>query len=144
MECTADVTNVGKAALPVQFGYHPYLCPDGPRELWTLGMRTQKHWIASEDHLPSGDTEPTDRYLPGVTKSITFDMQFIEAGLLDFKRDSQGFGHIWTKGKTEKIEVVYGKEFDYAIGCAPLSNTLICIGPQVGPTNTFNLEHEGK
>jgi galactose mutarotase-like enzyme len=48
------------------------------------------------------------------------------------------------KGQTEKIEVIYGKAFDYGIVYAPLDNTLICIEPQTGPTNAFNLEHEGK
>ena len=34
--------------------------------------------------------------------------------------------------------------YDYAIVYAPLDNTMVCIEPQTGPTNAFNLEHEGK
>jgi galactose mutarotase-like enzyme len=70
--------------------------------------------------------------------------QSVDAGFSDFRRDAQGLGHIWTKGRTERIEVVYGKEFDYAILYAPPDNMLNCIEPQTGPTNAFNLEHDGK
>jgi aldose 1-epimerase len=144
LECTTKVTNVGKSAMPVHFGYHPYFRPDGPREEWTLGIGAQKHWIANQLLIPSGDTEATDSYLPGAAKSFTLGKQFIDDSFSNFKRDAQGLGHIWTKGKTERIEVAYGREFDYAIVYAPLDNTLICIEPQTGPTNAFNLEHEGK
>lgn len=144
LECTTKVTNVSKSLMPVHFGFHPYFRPDGPREEWTLGIGARKHWIASDLLLPSGETEPTDQYLPGVTKSFTLGKQFIDTGFSDFERDTQGLGHIWTKGKTQKVEVVYGKEFDYGIVYAPLDNTLICIEPQTGPTNAFNLEHQGK
>jgi galactose mutarotase-like enzyme len=48
------------------------------------------------------------------------------------------------KGKTQKIEVVYSREYDYAVVYAPLDQTLICIEPETGPTNAFNLAHEGK
>jgi len=144
LECTTQVTNVGKSPLPVHFGYHPYFRPDGPREEWTLGLGAQKHWIVTKALIPTGETEPTDKYLPGATRRFTLGKTFIDDGFSDFQRDSQGLGHIWTKGQTQKIEVVYGKEFNYAIAYAPLDNTLICIEPQTGPTNAFNLEQEGK
>jgi len=144
LECVTKVTNVSKSLMPVHFGYHPYFRPDGPREEWTLGIGAQRHWPANEALIPSGDTEPTDRYLPGATQTFTLGRQSIDAGFSQFQRDAQGLGHIWTKGKAERVEVVYGKEFDYAIVYAPGDNTLICIEPQTGPTNAFNLEHEGK
>ncbi len=62
----------------------------------------------------------------------------------DFERGSDGLGHVWVKGKTQEIEVVYGKEFDFAVIYAPLDNSLVCIEPQTGPTNAFNLNHEEK
>lgn len=144
LECTTKVSNVGKSPLPVHFGFHPYFHPDGPREEWTLGIGAQKHWIVNQAQIPSGETEPADKYLPGASTNFTLDKQFVDDGFSDFKRDAKGLGHVWTKGTTQKIEVVYGKEFDYAIVYAPLDNTLICIEPQTGPTNAFNLEHEGK
>jgi aldose 1-epimerase len=144
LECTTRVSNVGKSPMPVHFGYHPYFHPDGPRENWTLGIGAQKHWIVDKALIPTGETEPAENFLPGVNKSFTLEKQFIDDGFSGFARDAQGLGHIWTKGQSQKIEVVYGKEYDYAIVYAPLDNTLICIEPQTGPTNAFNLAHEGK
>lgn len=144
LECTTEVTNVGKSPMPVHFGYHPYFRPDGPREDWTLGVGAEKHWPASKALIPTGETEPAETFMPGVTKGLVIGKSFFDDGFSGLVRDSEGFGHVWVKGRTEKIEVVYGREFDYAIVYAPLDNSLICIEPQTGPTNAFNLEHEGK
>ena len=144
LECTTKVTNVSKAVMPVHFGYHPYFRPDGPREEWTLGIGAEEHVLASETLVPTGETEPTESYLPGSSKGITLGQRFLDGGYCKFRRDAEGLGHIWVKGKTQKIEVVYGKEFDNAIVYAPLDNLLFCIEPQTGPTNAFNLAHEGK
>jgi len=144
LECTTKVENIGGSPMPVHFGYHPYFRPEGPREEWTISVGAEKHWIVDEALIPSGETEPTESFLAGVTKSFTLGKQFIDDGFSALKRDSEGHGRIWVRGKTGKIEVVYGKEFDFAIVYAPLDNTLICIEPQTGPTNAFNLVHEGK
>ena len=144
LECTTKVTNVGKSSMPVHFGYHPYFRPDGPREEWTLSIGAEKHWIADSALLPSGETEPTDSYLPGATKTLTLGRTFIDGAFSGLRRDAKGLGHIWVKGKTQKIEVLYGEGFEHAVVYAPLDNVLVCIEPQTGPTNAFNLEHEGK
>jgi aldose 1-epimerase len=144
LECTTRVTNVGASAMPVHFGYHPYFRPDGAREEWTVKVAARKRIIVDDALVPTGETEPTDKFLPGLTQGVVLGKSFLDSGFTDLERDAEGFGHIWVKGKTQKIEVVYGKEFDWAIVYAPLDNTLICIEPQTGPTNAFNLEHEGK
>jgi aldose 1-epimerase len=144
LECTTRVTNVGKSAMPVHFGYHPYFRPDGPRAEWTLSIGAQKHWIVNKALIPSSETEPTDSYLPGATRTFTLGKTFIDDGFSDFARDTKGLGHIWVKGRSEKIEVIYGQGYGHAIVYAPLDNTLICLEPQTGPTNAFNLTQEGK
>jgi galactose mutarotase-like enzyme len=82
--------------------------------------------------------------LAGVTKGVALDTAFIDDGFSDFARDSQGHGHVIIQGGPQKIDVWYGKEFNYAIVYAPLDKTLICAEPQTGPTNAFNLQHDGK
>ena len=144
LECTTKESNVGKSPMPVHFGYHPYFRPDGPRAEWTVSVGAKDHLLVTEALIPTGETEPTEKFLPGLAEGYTLDGTFIDTGFANLKRDAQGLGHIWVKGKTQKIEVIYGKEYDYAIVYAPLDNTLICIEPQTGPTNAFNLEHEGK
>ena len=144
LECTTQVTNVGNSVMPVHFGYHPYFRPDGPRAGWTVSIGAKKHWLTERELIPTGETEPTERFLPGVTRGVKLGDAFVDAGFSDLDRDAKGLGHIWTKGQTEKIEVLYSKEYDYAVVYAPLDNTLICLEPMTGPANAFNLEHEGK
>jgi len=144
LECTTQVTNAGNSDLPVHFAFHPYFHPDGPREEWKLTIGAQKHWTVTHQLIPTGETEPTDKFLPGVTGGVALDRNFIDDGFSDFSRDAKGLGHVTIQGKTQKIEVLFGKGFDYAIVYAPLSNELICAEPQTGPTDAFNLQHDGK
>jgi galactose mutarotase-like enzyme len=144
LECATQVTNLGNSELPVHFAFHPYFHPDGPREEWKLTNGAQKHWIVTKQLIPTGETEPTDKFLPGVTKGVALGKTFIDDGFSEFRRDAKGLGHVVIQGKAQKIEVLYGKGFDYAIVYAPLNKSLICAEPQTGPTNAFNLQHEGK
>jgi len=144
LECATQVTNLGNSDLPVHFAFHPYFHPDGPREEWKLTNGAQKHWLVTQQLIPTGETESTDKFLPGLTKGVALGKTFIDDGFSEFRRDANGLGHVVIQGKTQKIEVLYGKGFDYAIVYAPLNKTLICAEPQTGPTNAFNLQQEGK
>ncbi len=144
LECTTRATNVGNSDLPVHFAFHPYFHPDGPREQWKLTIGAQKHWFVTKQLIPTGETEPTDKFRPGITKRVTLDQTFVDDGFSEFARDANGLGQVVIQGQTQKIEVLYGKGFDYAIVYAPLDKTLVCAEPQTGPTNAFNLQHEGK
>jgi aldose 1-epimerase len=144
LECVTQITNLGNSDLPLHFAFHPYFLPDGPREQWKLTIGARKHWIVTKQLIPTGETEPTDTFLPGVTQSVALGQTFIDDGFSDFRRDAKGLGHVVIQGQTQKIEVLYGKGFDYAIVYAPLSKTVICAEPQTGPTNAFNMQHEGK
>ncbi len=143
LENTTVISNIGRAAMPVLFAYHPYFRPDGNREQWTVSVGVKKHWLLSKQLIPTGETEPIQNYLPGA-HNLTLGKTFLDGVFSDLERGPDGVGRIWVKGKTEKIEVVYDKEYDFAVVYAPLDNSLICIETQTGPTNAFNLNHEGK
>ena len=144
LECTTRVTNVGNSNLPVHLAFHPYFHPDGPHEEWKVAIGAQKHWFVTRQLIPTGETQPTDKFLPGVATGVALDKTFIDDGFSEFARDAHGLGHVAIQGKTQKIEILYSKGFDYAIVYAPLNNDLICAEPQTGPTNAFNLQHAGK
>jgi len=144
LECTTKITNVGDSRLPVHIAFHPYFHPDGPREEWKLTIGAQKHWQVTDLLIPTGKTQPTDKFLPGATQGALLDKTFIDDGFSDFQRDASGIGRVVIQGKTQSVEILYDKGFDYAIVYAPLDKTLICAEPQAGPTNAFNLQHEGK
>jgi len=75
---------------------------------------------------------------------LTIKETFIDAGFSELQRDPKCPGHIWVKGKKQKIEVLFDKNFEFATVYPPLDRAVVCIEPQTGPTNAFNLEHKGK
>lgn len=145
LENTTEIHNAGASAMPVDIAYHPYFRPDGSREHWTVSIGARDHWIPNNHTqlIPTGETERADKYIPSVT-NFALDKTFIDDNFSNLVRDSKGLGHLWVKSESEKVEVVYSKEYDFAVVYAPLDNTLICFEPQTGPTNAFNLNHEGK
>jgi aldose 1-epimerase len=40
--------------------------------------------------------------------------------------------------------VIYGPKYPIAVVYAPAGRDFICFEPMTGPTNAFNLHHEGK
>ena len=91
-----------------------------------------------------GELEPAEKHLPGCTGTLTLGDTFIDAGLTELVRGRDGLARFWVAGATRKVEVVFGREFTTAICYAPLNGPYVCIEPQTGPTNAFNLKHEGK
>jgi len=143
LENLTAITNVGRATMPVMIAYHPYFRPDGNRDEWTLSLTARRHWKLSDKLTATGDNESTQSFLPNA-KNLTLNHTFLDNLFSDLERGPDGLGHVWVKGKKQKIEVVYGKEYDFAVVYAPLDRTLICIEPQTAPTNAFNLSNEGK
>lgn len=143
LEVTTCVTNVGRSALPLMMAYHPYFCPDGPREEWTLNLSARTHWRLNSKLVATGETEPVAKFLPDA-RNFRLGKTFFDDEFSNLERDARGFGRIAITGKTQKVEVVYGPGFDFAVIYAPLDREIICIEPQTGPTNSFNLNHEGK
>jgi aldose 1-epimerase len=144
LECTTKVKNLSASNMPVHFGYHPYFCPDGPRDGWTLHLAGRKHWVVSGTLIPTGELEPAETFLPSATGILTLGEASIDGAFTDLERDAKGLAHFWVAGKTRKIEVVFDPGYNVAIAYAPLDREFVCLEPQTGPTNAFNLQHEGK
>lgn len=143
LEVATKVTNLGRAAMPIMMAYHPYFRPDGEHEEWIVSNAARNYWVLSNRLIPTGEKGPTETLMPD-RKNFVLGKNFPDNLFSDLERGADGLGHVWVKGRTQKIEVVYSKEFDFAVIYAPLDKTLICIEPQTGPTNAFNLNHEGK
>jgi aldose 1-epimerase len=143
LQNTTELHNLGGASMPVHIGFHPYFLPDGPRQDWILSVPAKSHWILDKQLIPTGEKESSNKYLPG-SKNFRLGETFIDDNFSDLERDAEGLGRISVKGQTHNIELVYGKEYDYAVVYAPVVQTLVCIEPQTGPTNAFNLNHDGK
>jgi len=145
LENTTAVANLSSSAMPVFFGYHPFFRPDGPREDWTVSIQARKHWKVDNHKrlISTGETEPADRFLPHA-RDFTLGKKFLDDAFSDLERDSSGMGHYWAKGKTEKVELVFGKGLNFGHVYAPLNDSIICMEPETAVTNAFNLNHQGK
>jgi aldose 1-epimerase len=145
LENTTRVINKSAAEIPVFYGYHPYFRPDGPREDWQISINAKLHWKVDNHQrlIPTGATEPAGDYIAHNT-DFTLGKTFIDDGFSGLIRDADGLARYVAKGKTEKVQLVFGKEYDFGHVYAPVDNTLICFEPSTGPTNAFNLNHEGK
>jgi aldose 1-epimerase len=145
LENTTRLTNKSAVEIPVFFGYHPYFRPDGPREDWRISINARLHWKIDNRQrvIPTGETEPVGDYIAHNT-DFMLGKTFIGDEFSDTIRDAGGLARYVAKGKTEKVQLVFGKGYDFVHVYAPLDNTLICFEPSTGPTNAFNLNHEGK
>jgi aldose 1-epimerase len=144
LECATRITNVGNSNMPVHFGYHPYFVPDGPREEWTLHVAAKQHWIVPPELIPTGELEPAEKFLPGCTGALKLGNSYIDAAFTDLVRDKDGLARFAVAGATRKLEIAFGPEFTTAVCFAPLQWQYVCVEPQTGPTNAFNLKHESK
>lgn len=142
---TTAIKNVGLDPMPVLIAYHPYFKPDGERAEWVVSNAAANYWVLDHHLTPTGEKKPADDLMPG-RKSFHLGTHFLDNLFSDLDRDADGSARVWVQGRSEKIEVVYDKSYNFAVIYAPLppSPQLVCIEPQTGPTNAFNLNHEGK
>lgn len=143
LEVTTKISNISNSAMPILTAHHPYFRVDGERQEWRVSNSTKYHILLTDKLVPTGEKELTETYLPGA-KDLVLGTRFLDALFNELERGKDGLGRISVQGRTQKIEVVYDKEYDYAVIYAPVEKNLICIEPQTGPTNAFNLNHEGK
>ena len=145
LENTTRVFNNSATDIPVFYGYHPYFRPDGPRENWQVSINATRHWKVNDHRrlIPTGETEAAGDYLPHLN-AFTLGKTFIDDGFSGLVRGTDGLAHYWVKGKTERVELVFGKQYDFGHVYAPLGRPTICFEPQTGPANAFNLNHAGK
>ena len=68
----------GDVAVPVSFGWHPYLrLPGVPRSDWRVELPVRARAVLDERGLPTGETEPVE-IEPGRLASARYDDHFVE------------------------------------------------------------------
>ena len=142
---TTAIENVGFELMPLLIAYHPYFKPDGERAEWVVSNAARNYWVLNDHLTPTGEMKRADDLMPG-RKSFLLGTHFLDNLFSDLDRDADSLARVSVKGASQKIELVYGEAYNFAVIYAPLppSPPLVCIEPQTGPTNAFNLHHEGK
>jgi galactose mutarotase-like enzyme len=118
----------GVTAVPLAFGWHPYLSPPGsPREEWHVELPVLEHAVLDERGIPTGSTE-----VPGEPSGRLGD---------------RGFDDLYTRiaenpvfsvtGNGRRIEVAFEEGYPVAQVYAPPAEQFICFEPMTAPTNAL-------
>jgi aldose 1-epimerase len=122
------VTPTADMAVPLAFGFHPYLrIPGVARADWEIGLPVRRRLVLDERGLPSGDTEDVEPYA-GPLGDRTFDDGY------DRLEPGRPF---WVAGGGRRLEVLFGAGYPVAQVFAPPGKDLICFEPMAAPTNAL-------
>ncbi|MBI5104466.1 MAG: aldose 1-epimerase [Solirubrobacterales bacterium] len=125
---TTTMVATGEDAVPVAFGFHPYLrIPGLPRERWLVELPAMDHLALDRDQIPAGAA----RRVPSRT------------GLLRAHAFDDGFAGVApgatfaVQGGDRRIEVSFDAGFPCAQVFAPPEHDLVCFEPMVAPANAL-------
>ncbi|OBB72116.1 aldose 1-epimerase [Mycobacterium sp. 852014-52144_SCH5372336] len=122
------VTPTSSAAVPLCFGYHPYLkIPGVPREEWTLSTPAMRHLPVDDNGIPTGAHEQW----PGGAEQLK-----ITAYDDGFDQVPEGAVFTLTDGE-RRIEVRFETGYPAAQLFAPPDDDLIGIEPMAAPTDSL-------
>lgn len=130
---TTRITPTGDAAVPIAFGWHPYLqIPDVPREEWELTLPVREHLVADDRQLPTGEVEPVEYPEPLRLEDRDFDDGYLGvANGTTFR----------VAGGDVAVEVVFDRGYPYAQVYAPRGEEVVCFEPMTAPTNALESGH---
>lgn len=119
LEVRTKVVNHATEPMPVAIGFHPYFqLTDSTREEWTLSVGAKTHWLLAENKIPTGETEPAEKFFPD-RKAVPlkdFDLDHVFG---DLDRDAQGRAVVSVKGKAQKLDVVLGPNYKAIVLYSP-------------------------
>jgi aldose 1-epimerase len=122
------VTPTGNQAVPLCFGFHPYLqLPDVPRDQWTIETPPLRHLQLDGRGLPTGETTTQ----PALTERLgdkTFDDGYDEVA------DGAVFA---VSGSGRRIEVYFEQGYPAAQIFAPPAEDVVCFEPMTAPTDAL-------
>jgi galactose mutarotase-like enzyme len=125
---TTTVTATGDTAVPISFGFHPYLqLPDLPRAEWRIELPVGRHLLLDHHAIPTGESEPADEPA-GPLGDRTYDDGYADL------TDPPAFV---LEGGGRRVEVRFGANYAFAQVFAPPGQDLICYEPMTAPTNAL-------
>ncbi len=111
LEVKTQIENLSIEPMPVAIGFHPYFqLTDSTREDWVLSIGAKAHWLLAENKIPTGETEPADKFFPN-RKAVPlkdFDLDHVFG---DLERDAQGRAVMSVKGKAQQLDVILGPNY---------------------------------
>src|SRR4051794_4686489 len=126
----------GDVAVPVAFGWHPYLrLPGVPRSEWRVELPVRRRALLDERGLPTGATEAVE-IEPGPLGASTYDDHFVE-----LERPAT----FALEGGGRRIELELGDGYSFAQVYAPPAtdgdDAYICFEPMTAAVNALSSGH---
>ncbi|HEY3944042.1 MAG TPA: aldose 1-epimerase [Solirubrobacteraceae bacterium] len=129
MSVATTVTPTGEEAVPIAFGFHPYLrMPGLPRAEWTVSFPVRRRLLLDSKGIPTGATEPVEP-IHGAIGDRTWDDGFDRI-------DTPARFEIHAGRRTTALEYTDG--YPVAQIFAPPGQDYICVEPMTAPTNALN------
>ncbi len=123
------LTATGEHAVPVSFGFHPYLRLAGvAREDWHVELPAMRHLQLDARAIPTGASRPVAA-AAGLLGTRTFD-----DGYVDVPDGAQ----FVVAGGGRRITVRLEQGYPAAQVFAPATDDVICFEPMTAPTNALN------
>jgi aldose 1-epimerase len=128
LRIATTVQATGAAAVPIAFGFHPYLrIPGIERAAWEVGLPARRRLELDERSLPTGRGEPAN-----ATRFALADAGFDDG----FDGLDAGAAFSVSAGARE-IRVVLERGYRAAQVFSPPGAPFICFEPMVAPANAF-------
>ncbi|MDT5019834.1 MAG: aldose 1-epimerase [Mycobacterium sp.] len=122
------VTPTGAHAVPLCFGFHPYLqLPDVPRNQWVIETPAMRHLTLDDNGLPTGDAVVQ----PALSEPLG-DRDFDDG--YDQVAEGSAFA---VSGGGRRIEVHFEQGYPAAQIFAPSSEKVVCFEPMASPTDAL-------
>lgn len=156
LQVLTKITNMSSEPMPVAVGFHPYYkLTDSTREEWTISVGARKHWLLSSQKIPTGETEPVEKFFPNSEAAALKDYNFDDV-FSDLTFDTQGRAHMIVKGKRQQLDIMLDPNWRAVVIWSPQPAVTAAAGqpgqgdpnfiafePMAGITDAMNLAHKG-
>jgi aldose 1-epimerase len=128
LEIEVTVDACGKDAVPVSFGFHPYLSPPGDtRERWLIELPAMRALALDAQQIPIGPAQAL------ASQRFELDAREFDDGF-DTVPEPARFS---VAGGTRRIELTFLQGYPCAQVFAPSAGQFICFEPMTAPANAL-------
>jgi len=143
LEVLTTIVNMSADPMPIAVGFHPYYqLTDSPRDEWTLSVGARTHWLLTTNKVPTGETEPIERFFP-TPRAAPLREYSLDDVFTDFVRDEQGRATVSVTGKSQRLDVIVGPNYRAVTIWSPKDRPFVCIEPTAGIIDALNLSARG-
>ncbi len=126
LQSTLTLLPTGDVAVPIAFGFHPYLAPGGDRRDWEIELPVTAHAVLDDRGLPTGEVTPAE---PGA--------HLLGDAAYDDLYPALEPDPVFAVRGEVALEVAFDAGYPCAQVFAPADADVICFEPMTAPTNAI-------